>query len=196
MNAVHVFSFTGSQAVGLPPHLLAESLFWKRELGEKKADSCRQTAQWCCCFLLHDGLAFIAGRSGKADRLKGDIWYGFLFWFPQTFLSVSELGGIQAQTQRPGRRRHAIWLQVIISTQSRVTHLWHRLLSLSSWLPLQPVCMPRQHFNVFIHFFFNCSLFGLWLSFHFLFLLSSTVHKWPFKEIVWHIGNTIFVDWG
>lgn len=61
-------------------------------------------------------------------------------------LSASVLGGIQAQTRRPEERRHAIRLQVIIPTQSRVTHLCHKLLLPLSRLALQTVGRPEAAF--------------------------------------------------
>lgn len=67
----------------LPLHLFVATLL-EEELGKKKADSCRQTTQSCLLLFIAWWTGLIVGHSGEADRLKEEIRFSFLFWFPQT----------------------------------------------------------------------------------------------------------------
>lgn len=109
------FMFSFSQAAKLSAF---PSVCWDPFTGRGtgKADFCRQTAHWCCCFLWHDGLALSVAILAKL--LKREIRSGFLFWFPQTsYLWVS---WVESSCRRQVQRRDdTLWLQVIISTYSR-----------------------------------------------------------------------------
>lgn len=63
----------------------------------------------------------------------GDQIYAFVL-ISSDILSLSELDGIQPQTSHPERRRHAMRLQVIFSTQLPMSHLGTK--HLSPWLPV------------------------------------------------------------
>ncbi len=84
MNVVNVFSFSGSHAVCLPICLLR--LFTGRQTG-KAESSCRQTAQWCCCFLWHDGLALSVAILAKLADWRGRSDLGFCFDFLRLLIS-------------------------------------------------------------------------------------------------------------
>lgn len=104
----------------------------------------------------------IGGHSGKADSLTGEIWSGFLFWSPQTFISewvgwnpAADVAS-RGETTRYGYRlsfqlRHA--QTTLAATLASVV-----MVTSPNTLHAKAACWSNYHFV-------NFRLFGLnWLS--------------------------------
>lgn len=81
-----MFSLSQAPMLSAFPSVCWDSLL-EEELGKQKADSCRQTAQWCCCFLWHDGLALSVAILAKLADWRGRSDLGFCFDFLRLLIS-------------------------------------------------------------------------------------------------------------
>lgn len=147
----------------LHSHLFAETRYWRTNWESRPLQT---DSSLMLLLFMAWWTGLIGGHSGKADGVKGEIWSGFLFWSQTSYRRVC---WVESSRRRNVQRDDTLWLQVIISAQTCVTHHGTNFLVgyLSSWLPLQTVCMLRQHFGLFNHFIYFW-LFGFQLLFYFL----------------------------
>lgn len=113
---------------GLPSPLFAETLYSVGKQTDSSVMLLLFMAWWT---------GLIGGHSGKADRLKGEIRSGF-FCFDFLRRLISEWVGWNPAADVKSREETTRYGYRLSSVLRHAP--WHRLLHLSSWLPLQTAC--------------------------------------------------------